>query len=196
MYEAEKKELVEICRLLYDRNLVAASDGNISVRINDRHLLITPSGKNKGFLHPQEIIVIDMDGNVIEGKGKASREYPMHRTIYMGRKDVNAIVHTHPVYATAFAMTGQSIPDNYLIESRVSLGKVGLAAYAPAGSVQLAENIKPFVKDCNAVLLMNHGAIAYGENLMSAYNKMEVLETVAKTIIVSRQIGIPVPIMD
>lgn len=196
MYEAEKKELVEICKLLYDRNLVAASDGNISVRINDRHLLITPSGKNKGFLHPQEIIVIDMDGNVIEGKGKASREYPMHRTIYMGRKDVNAIVHTHPVYATAFAMTGQNIPDNYLIESRVSLGKVGLAAYAPAGSVQLAENIKPFVKDCNAVLLMNHGAIAYGENLMSAYNKMEVLETVAKTIIVSRQIGIPVPIMD
>lgn len=196
MYEAEKKELVEICKLLYDRNLVVASDGNISVRIDDRHLLITPSGKNKGFLHPQEIIVIDMDGNVIEGKGKASREYPMHRTIYMGRKDVNAIVHTHPVYATAFAMTGQSIPDNYLIESRVSLGKVGLAAYAPAGSVQLAENIKPFVKDCNAVLLMNHGAIAYGENLMSAYNKMEVLETVAKTIIVSRQIGIPVPIMD
>lgn len=196
MYEAEKKELVEICKLLYDRNLVAASDGNISVRINDRHLLITPSGKNKGFLHPQEIIVIDMDGNVIEGKGKASREYPMHRTIYMGRKDVNAIVHTHPVYATAFPMTGQNIPDNYLIESRVSLGKVGLAAYAPAGSVQLAENIKPFVKDCNAVLLMNHGAIAYGENLMSAYNKMEVLETVAKTIIVSRQIGIPVPIMD
>lgn len=196
MYEAEKKELVEICKLLYDRNLVVASDGNISVRIDDRHLLITPSGKNKGFLHPQEIIVIDMDGNVIEGKGKASREYPMHRTIYMGRKDVNAIVHTHPVYATAFAMTGQNIPDNYLIESRVSLGKVGLAAYAPAGSVELAENIKPFVKDCNAVLLMNHGAIAYGENLMSAYNKMEVLETVAKTIIVSRQIGIPVPIMD
>lgn len=196
MYEAEKKELVEICKLLYDRNLVAASDGNISVRINDIHLLITPSGKNKGFLHPEEIIVIDIDGNVIEGKGKASREYPMHRTIYMERNDVNAVVHTHPVYATAFAMTGQNIPDNYLIESRVALGKVGLAPYAPAGSLQLAQNIRPFVKDCNAVLLMNHGAIAYGENLMSAYNKMEVLETVSKTIIVSRQVGIPVPIMD
>ncbi len=196
MYEAEKKELAVICKLLYDRNLVAASDGNISVRLNDRHLLITPSGKNKGFLHPEEMIVIDMDGNVIEGKGKASREYPMHRTIYMERSDVNAVVHTHPVYATAFAMTGQNIPDNYLIESRVALGKVGLAPYAPAGSLQLAENIRPFVKDCNAVLLMNHGAIAYGESLMSAYNKMEVLETVAKTIIVSQKIGTPVPIMD
>ncbi len=196
MYEAEKKELVEICKLLYDRNLVAACDGNISERINDIHLLITPSGKNKGFLHPEEIIVIDIDGNVIEGKGKASREYPMHRTIYMERNDVNSVVHTHPVYATAFAMTGQNIPDNYLIESRVALGKVGLAPYAPAGSLQLAENIRPFVKDCNAVLLMNHGAITYGENLMSAYNKMEVLETVSKTIIVSRQVGIPSPIMD
>ncbi len=196
MYEAEKKELIEICKLLYDRNLVAACDGNISERINDIHLLITPSGKNKGFLHPEEIIVIDIDGNVIEGKGKASREYPMHRTIYMERNDVNSVVHTHPVYATAFAMTGQNIPDNYLIESRVALGKVGLAPYAPAGSLQLAENIRPFVKDCNAVLLMNHGAITYGENLMSAYNKMEVLETVSKTIIVSRQVGIPSPIMD
>jgi L-fuculose-phosphate aldolase len=196
MYEVEKKELVAICKLLYDRNLVTASDGNISVRINDAHLLITPSGKNKGFLEPEEIIVIDMEGNVVEGKGKASREYPMHRTIYTERSDVNAVVHTHPVYATAFAMTGQNIPDHYLIESRVALGKTGLAAYAPAGSAQLAENIRPFVKDCNAVLLMNHGAITYGENLMSAYNKMEVLETVAKTIIVSKNIGTPVPIPD
>ena len=194
MYEKEKEELCRICRLLYDRHLVEACDGNVSMRVSEEHILITPSGKNKGFLKAEEILTVDFSGMSVEGKGKASKEFPLHRTVYENRPEAAAVVHTHPVYVTAFAMAGQTIPDNYLIESKVMLGKCALAEYAPPGTPELAEKILPYVKDCNAILLKNHGAVTVGKSLVDAYNKMEVLETIAKTIIMSRLVGEPSPI--
>lgn len=196
MYEKEKLELMNICHLLYERNLVTASDGNISVRISEEHILLTPSGRNKGMLQKEEILVLDGNGNTIQGEGRASKEYPMHKEIYRRRQDVKAVVHTHPVYATAFALAGKNLPDNYLIESRMMLGRTALADYAAPGTPALAAAAARYAEECNAILLRNHGALTLGKNLMDAFQKMEVMESIAKTIILSRLIGEPEPISE
>lgn len=192
MYEKERKALADICHLLYERNLVSATDGNVSLRVSKDHILLTPSGKNKGYVQPEEMLVVDLEGNVVEGSGKASKEYPMHRLVYQKRADVNAVVHTHPVHATAFALAGRNIPENYLIETRMMLKKVALASYATPGTLEMADAIAPFMVDTNAILLQNHGALTLGKDLMDAFNKMEVLESIARTIILSKAVGEPV----
>lgn len=192
LYENERKALADICHLLYQQSLVSATDGNVSLRVSKNHILLTPSGKNKGFVQPGEMLVVDLEGNVAEGSGKASKEYPMHRLVYLKRLDVNAVVHTHPVHATAFALAGRNIPDNYLIETRMMLKKVALAGYATPGTLEMADAIAPFVADTNAILLQNHGALTLGKDLMDAFNKMEVLESIARTIILSKAVGEPV----
>jgi L-fuculose-phosphate aldolase len=164
--------------------------------VSDEHILITPSRKNKGLLKPEEMIVVTIKGDLVEGSSKASSEFPMHQSIYRYRPDVRAIVHTHPVYATAFALAGKTIPDNYLIEAKVILGATRLAEYATPGTLEMVEVIKPHVKECNSILLKNHGAITYGVDLVDAYNKMDVLENIAKTIIMSRILGEPMIISD
>ncbi|MBE5967025.1 MAG: class II aldolase/adducin family protein [Lachnospiraceae bacterium] len=196
MYEQERKQLQEICRLLYDRNLVSASDGNISMRVGEGHILITPSRMNKGLLNPEDMIVLDGNGVVIEGTGKASSEFPMHQAIYRKGGEIRAIVHTHPVYATAFALAGKTIPDNYLIESKVILGSTALAEYATPGTTEMVDVISPYIDTVNSILLKNHGAITYGVDLIDAYNRMDVLEEVAKTIIMSKMIGEPILISE
>lgn len=191
MYEKEKQELTKICHLLYERNLVTASDGNISLRVSAEHILLTPSGKNKGMIQEEEIIVLDLNGGTVEGKGRASKEYPMHKEIYLRRQDINAVVHTHPVYATAFALAGRNLPENYLIETCMMLGRTALAEYATPGTIELAEAIVPHIESCNAILLKNHGALTFGRDLTDAFNKMEVMESIAKTILFSRLLGEP-----
>jgi L-fuculose-phosphate aldolase len=191
MYNIEREQLAAICKLLYDRNLVSAGDGNISVKVSPEHIVITPSRKNKGMLKPEDMIVADLSGGLIEGSGKASSEFPMHQAIYRSRPDVNAIVHTHPAYATAFALAGKNIPDNYLIEARVILGPTALAEYAAPGTMEMVEVISPYIGSVNSILLKNHGALTCGMDLTDACNRMEVLENVAKTIILSEILGKP-----
>ena len=191
MYTEERKTMTDICHLLYQRQLVTACDGNISMKVSKDHILLTPSGKNKGFLLPEHILVLDLLGNTVEGNGRASKEYPMHQLIYQMRPDVNAVIHTHPVYATAFALAGLNIPDNYLIETTMMLQDIALADYAPPGTKALASAVKPHVTESNAILLKNHGALTYGKDMIDAYNKMEVLESIAKTIIMSKILGEP-----
>lgn len=191
MYSEEKEALAGICHMLYQRNLVTACDGNISSKVSKDHILLTPSGMNKGLLLKEDIIVLDLSGNTVEGNGRASKEYPMHQMIYQMRPDVKAVIHTHPVFATAFALAGKNIPDNYLIETTMMLPDIALAEYAPPGTQALAEAIRPHVPVSNVVLLKNHGALTYGKDLTDAYNKMEVLESIAKTIIMSKILGEP-----
>lgn len=196
MYEQQRQELAEICHKLYERNLVTATDGNVSMRVSHSHILLTPSGRNKGDVGDEEMLVLNFDGTIVEGNGKASKEYPMHRAVYETRSDVNAVIHTHPIFATAFALTGQNIPDNYLVETSMMLKGVSLVSYAMPGSHELAEAVREAVRSKNAVLLLNHGALTAGKDLASAFNTMEVLEAVAKTIIVSRILGDPVLISE
>ncbi len=191
MYENEKNELVKICKLLYDKSLVTACDGNLSVKMENGDILITPSGINKGFIEANQILVLNNKDEVIDGVGIPSKELPMHKNIYSERVDVHAVVHTHPVYATAFALAGINIPNDLLIESKLQLGKCELADYARPGSLELAEKVKLLASENSAILLKNHGAITYGDTLIEAFNKMEILESIAKTIIMSLHIGTP-----
>jgi L-fuculose-phosphate aldolase len=196
MFCKEREQLADICKLLYERNLVTACDGNISMRVSEEHIMITPSRKNKGMLSPDDMIIVDLSGTVIEGSSKASSEFPMHQAIYKERLDVHAIVHTHPVYATAFALAGKTIPNNYLIEAKVILGPTMLAEYGTPGTIEMVEAIAPLIRKCNSILLKNHGALTYGVDLIDAYNKMDVLESLAKTIIMSKLMGDPIIISE
>lgn len=191
MYEREKEELERFCHLLYERNLVTASDGNVSVRVSKEHILLTPSGKNKGLVTADQMIVLDLEGNTVEGSGKASKEYPMHRIIYQRRQDAGAVVHTHPVYATAFALAGKNLPDNYLIEMKMMLRGTALADYATPGTIEMAHVVEPYLADYDAILLKNHGAVTFGGSLEDAFNKMEVMESIARAIIMSKLVGEP-----
>jgi L-fuculose-phosphate aldolase len=197
MYETEKQELADICRLLYERRLVFGADGNVSRRTSDgKCILLTPSGVNKGMITADRILVVDMDGCVSEGAGKPSKEYPMHRLVYERRPDVGAVIHTHPIYVTAFAVTGSNLPDNICIESAMLLKKTALTAYATPGTMEMAESIRPFIDDTDAILLRNHGALTVGRDLPSAFNKMECMESTAQTIIMSKLLGEAVPISE
>lgn len=191
MYRNQKEELVSICHKLYERNLVTASDGNVSYRINEEHIILTPSGKSKGILKTEDILVVDFKGNVVEGTGRSSKEYPMHRAIYQTKEEIKAVVHTHPVYATAFALAGKNIPNNHLIEAKMMLKGCALAEYATPGTNEMVEAIKPYIDQVYVILLKNHGALTYGTSLEDAFCKMEVLESIAKTIIVSKILGEP-----
>ncbi len=191
MFGKEKKELCRICHLLYQKDLVTATDGNVSMQTEEGFILLTPSGKHKGMLEPEEILVLDGDGAVREGSGRPSKEYPMHRAVYEQRPEVNAMIHTHPVYTTAFALAGRNLPNDYLIEMPMMLGRTALAPFALPGTKEMAEAVKPYLEECNAILLKNHGALTMGKDLTEAYCRMEVMESIAKTIILSAVIGKP-----
>lgn len=191
MFGKEKKELCRICHLLYQKDLVTATDGNVSMQTEEGFILLTPSGKHKGMLEPEEILVLDGDGAVREGSGRPSKEYPMHRAVYEQRPEVNAVIHTHPVYTTAFALAGRNLPNDYLIEMPMMLGRTALAPFALPGTKEMAEAVKPYLEECNAILLKNHGALTMGKDLTEAYCRMEVMESIAKTIILSAVIGKP-----
>lgn len=186
-----KRQLVKVCRMLYDRQLVSAADGNVSIRAGEDLMLITPSKVNKGLLTEDMILTVDFKGNVIKGNLKSSKEQGLHIKIYKDRQDVNAVIHTHPPYSTAFALAHEDIKSNYLIESLMLLGDVALAPYGTPGTKEVPDSIEGLTKDHDAILLKNHGAITYGSDIIDAFNKMDALENVAKTIILSKIVGLP-----
>jgi L-fuculose-phosphate aldolase len=189
--EAYKKELIKICRMLYDKDLVSAADGNISVKIDKNRILTTPSKVNKGYLTEDMLVVVDNEGKVIEGTHKCSSEIKLHLKIYAEREDVNAVIHTHPPYATAFALAHEPIKESYLVETLVILKNIASAPYGTPSTDEVPESIANVVKSSEAILMENHGAVTYGADLFDAYNKMEALENVAKTIIFSKLLGGP-----
>lgn len=185
------KQIVNICHLLYDRMLVSGYDGNISIKLSNCNIAITKSKVNKRMITTNDIIVCDLNGKVISVNNRVSKEFDMHKNIYLTRPDVNAIIHTHAAYTTAFAVCGQPLPENYLIETKVILKGIELVPYAPPGSMELAKSVIPFVKDADVLLLENHGVVSCGANLMEAYNNLDMTENVAKTIIMAKILGEP-----
>ncbi len=183
-----KTEIIEIGLRLYKLGFVPGTDGNISVRLKNGRILITASGVSKGTLEENDVSEIDIEGNLIEGK-KPSSEYMLHLCVYRRRPDVNAVVHAHPPVATAFASCGRDLSEPLTAEIVISLGKVPLAPYAVPGSRDVAESIVPYVGDFNALLLANHGVVAYGENLEQAFHRMEIVEHFAKIIFYAEKLG-------
>lgn len=168
------EELVRVCARLYDRRLTFSTGGNISVRDGDR-VLITPSGRNKGMLKPEDIVTVDMDGNVLHG-GKPSIETGFHLAVYRARSDVRSVVHCHPQHCTALAVMGSPMRTGLTPEGVVLLGDVPLVPYGTPGTQDLVRLVASYSMDHDALLMARHGALTVGRDLEEAFNRMEELE--------------------
>lgn len=185
-----RREIVQIGKRMFDREFVAANDGNISVRLSETLILITPTGVSKGFMEPQEMIKVDLDsGKVLQGGAKPSSEMAMHLAIYKCRPDVHAIVHAHPPTATGFAVAGIDFDAIALPEAVIGLGRIALTDYATPGTSEVPEAVKQKIMCSDVLLLANHGALSVGKNLTEAYYRMESLEQVAKITLTARLLG-------
>lgn len=184
-----KEEICEIGKRVYNRGYVASNDGNISVKVDENSVLITPTGVSKGFMKPEDLIVVDLDGKVISGKKKQSSESNMHLQIYKDRPDVLSVCHAHPPYSTAFAVAGIPLDKMVLPEVIISLGIIPIVEYGTTGTEELYGNISKYIQDYDAFLLENHGALTLGNSLLNAYHKMETLEHAAMIQFFAHQLG-------
>lgn len=194
-YPSAEEAAADICRvgrLLYDRGYVAANDGNISVRLGPDEVLITPSGVSKGRMDPGMLVRCDLAGKVLPGDRShrfPSSEVRMHLKVYQDRPDVGAVVHAHPIFATAFSICHRPLSEAYLTETIVNFGEVPVADFALQSTYAVPQSLEPYVHDHDAVLLANHGAITWGADLWQAFDRMESVEHTAKVYKVVSDLG-------
>jgi L-fuculose-phosphate aldolase len=186
-----RADICEIGRRLWQRGFVASNDGNISVRIAPDRLLMTPASVSKGFMTPDMMVITDLDGKLVEGAPgrKPSSETLMHLVAYHARADVGAVVHAHPPLSTGFAVAGLPLDRAVLAEVVTTLGSIPIADYGTPSTTELADAVRPYVMAHDGLLLANHGALALGRDLFSAYYKMETIEHFARISLVARQLG-------
>lgn len=191
MNESEaRSQIVSVGRMLAEGGYVVSNDGNISVRLDDGSILMTPSGISKGSMTEEMLIRMDEDGTVISDGGmKPSSESKMHLRVYKENAAVRAVVHAHPIYATAFAIAGIALDEPILSEAMIQIGAVPVAHYAKPGTYGVPDSIAPFVNSYGAVLLSNHGALTWGASLAEAAAHMEVLENYAHISLLVKQLG-------
>jgi len=185
---ALRVKIAEIGRRLYPLGFVPGTDGNISVRLDENTVLITPSGIAKGALTPEDITKMDIGGGLISGK-KPSSEYLLHLCFYKNRPDVMAVIHAHPPLATGLASAGMALDRPLTSEIVITLGKVPLAEYATPGTAEVTDSIAGFVKEHNAIMLANHGVVTCGRDLETAFQRMETVEQAAKITLVAEHLG-------
>lgn len=181
--------VVHVGKMLYERGYIAATDGNISVRLDDHRLLVTPTGMNKGSMHPDDLVIVDLGGRKVEGRREVSSEIAMHLLIYRMRSDISAVVHAHPPTATGFAAAGIALDKALVSEVMLTLGKIPLAAYGCPGTPELSGALRPLIPDHDAILMANHGVVAYADDLTQAFMHMETVEHFAKITLVTRTLG-------
>lgn len=179
----------EIGRRLDRRGFTASNDGNLSVREPDGTFLITASGSRKGYLREAELIRIDGEGRLLYGAGRPSSETGMHLAAYHARWDVCAVVHAHPPAATAFAVAREPLDQPVLPEIVATLGRVPVAPYGTPGTPDLVRSLMPYLRDHDAILLANHGAVTFGPDLEEAYFRLERLEHAARILLYARSLG-------
>lgn len=186
-----KKLFVEIGKRIWERNYVAANDGNLSVRISENEILTTPTGISKGFMNTDMIIKVDLEGKVISGNPnyRPSSEVKMHIDVYKERPDIKSVVHAHPPFATSFAVAGIPLDKCVLPEAIIVIGAVPIAKYGLPSTDELPDMIRPHIKTSDAILLENHGALTLGKDLLNAYHKMETLEHTANIVWKAMQLG-------
>ena len=192
--EIEKKRRLEICRIgrrMYRRGYVVACEGNLSARIDSDRVLLTPAGACKGHLLPENLVVVDLDGTVVCGSGQPSSEMLMHLLYYSSRADVQAVCHAHPPTATGFAAAGRALEAAVLPEVVVSLGRIPLAPYGTPGTWELCAGLEPLVKKHDAILLENHGVVTSGQDLATAFQRLETVEQFARILLTAESLGGP-----
>lgn len=186
--QTARQQIVNIGRLLYERSYVVSSDGNVSVRLDDGRIVATPTMVCKGRMTEESLAVTDAAGKPLTDK-RPSSELQMHLLIYAERPDVRAVCHAHPPHGTAFAVAGLAIDQPILSEVILTLGCVPLAAYGTPSTEEVTEAMRPLVKHHNALLMANHGAVAYGSDLWQAFDRLETLEHTARIAILARILG-------
>ncbi len=175
-YDA-KEQIIDIGKRMFDKGFVAANDGNISCKISPDEILTTPTGVSKGFMTPEMIIKMNINGESGEyGKYKPSSEVKMHLRVYQENPSVMAVTHAHPPIATSFAIAGIGLDLPIITEALMALGSVPVAKYATPGTEEVPDSVAPFCRDYNAVLMANHGALTWGDSLMQAYYRLESVE--------------------
>lgn len=186
-----KRLILDIGKRIWTRGYVASNDGNITIRIKENEILTTPTGVSKGFMTPDMIIKMDMNGKVISQspKFRPSSEVKMHIEVYRQREDIKAVVHAHPPYCTSFAVAGIPLNKCVLPEAVLTLGAVPIAPYGTPSTMEIPDSIKPIIQNSDAVLLANHGALTLGTNLINAYHRMETLEHSAHIVYTAIQLG-------
>jgi len=187
--QSQRRAIVHFGKLLHARGYVAATDGNLSVRLNQQSILVTPTGVSKGMMRPQDLVVVDFKGHKLSGGRNVSSEIALHLLIYGLRNEVNAIIHAHPVVATGYAAAGITLDTALVSEAFIGLRALPLAPYATPGTPELSEAIRPLVRDHEAILMANHGVITYAEDLHHAYMKMELVEHFTMISLVTRLLG-------
>jgi L-fuculose-phosphate aldolase len=184
-----REDVVRVGRFMFDKGWIAANDGNITIRLDDQRLLATPTGISKGLMQPEDLILCDLNGEKLCGQRDCTSEVAMHLTIYQMRADVRSVVHAHPPVATGFAAAGRALDRALLPEVVISLGSIPLADYGLPGTPALTEGMLPYIPKYDAILMANHGAVAYGEDVFQAYHRMETVEHFARITLVAELLG-------
>jgi L-fuculose-phosphate aldolase len=187
--EAFRADIVEVGRRMYSRGYVASNDGNISIRLEDDTILTTPKSVSKGFMTPDMMVVVDLEGRKLRGTRDASSELLMHLEVYRNRPDARAVVHAHPPTATGFAVAGIPLDRAVLAEVVTTLGSIPIAEYGTPSTPELPAAVRRYIKAHDGLLLANHGALTVGGDVYGAYYKMETIEHFAKISLVTRQLG-------
>src|SRR5271163_726231 len=184
-----REQMCEIGRRVYNKGFAAANDGNISYRLGEDRVLCTPTRVSKGFMKPDDLCIVDLDGKQVSGKRKRSSEILLHLAIMKARTDVKSVVHCHPPHATAFAIAREPIPQCVLPEVEVFLGDVPITMYETPGGQKFAETVLPFVQKANVIILANHGTVSYGESVERAYWWTEILDAYCRMLMLARDLG-------
>jgi L-fuculose-phosphate aldolase len=187
-----RQQIVDIGRRVYEQKFIAATDGNISARLDDGTIVTTPTMVCKGRMTSDMLVLVDIEGNKIRREERnPSSEFAMHREIYRLRPDIHAIVHAHPPFGTGFAVANVALDKPLLSEVILTLGCIPLTAYGTPSTKEISDSLTPYIPNHDALLLANHGAVAYGPDLETAYGRMETLEHFAKINLIARIVGSP-----
>src|SRR5271163_2246049 len=184
-----RREMVHFGHMLHQRGYVAATDGNLSVRLDDERIMVTPTCMSKSMLRTSDMVVVDLEGRRLAGNRDVSSELAMHLLIYRLRPDVKGIVHAHPPTATGFAAAGLPLNQPLVCEVVIGLGSIPLARYGTPGTSELCESLEPFIPQYDAILMSNHGVVTYADTLHHAYMKMETVEHFAQIALVTQCLG-------
>ncbi len=184
---AARRGIAETCQLMHQRGLLAARDGNVSVRIGERRILVTPTAARKGFLAPGDMVLCDLDGKPVRGEtGRPSSETAMHVVVYKQRPDVNAIVHAHPPFAVAHTLAGISLAEPLMPEVYCELGEVLTIPYTTPGTCEVPYALEMPILNHDVLLLERHGSICVAKTLNGAYDRLEILEHAARISTIAR----------
>lgn len=184
-----RAEILKFGHLCYERHLLVAMDGNLSVKISDNEILCTKAGCHKGFLVDEDLVVIDRKGRKLRGSGSPTSEMAMHLACYDERPDISAVIHTHPPISIAFTIANVSMARCVLPEVVLTLGTVPTVEYATTGTRSLADGIRPYVRGHDAILMDRHGAVCLGKDLLAAFCNLETMEHTALITKTARDLG-------